>query len=258
MVLLFATSAGGQSRSPTRPAQTRPATKPPTQRRLPKGFLSKTVRLPRGEQREYAIFVPPQYQRNPDHHWPLILFLHGAGERGPADGSKLDLVKVHGPPKIVEKDKDFAFIVVSPQCHTDERWDPKQVLALLDHVLKTYPVDPDRVYLTGLSLGGYGTWATAAAAPDRFAAIVPICGGGDPKQACKLKDLPTWAFHGDADKAVPVARSQAMVEAIKKCDENAPVNLTIYPGVGHNSWTQTYENPKLYDWVLSRKRREKK
>jgi predicted peptidase len=204
----------------------------------------------------YWVHLPRGFQKA--GKLPLILFLHGSGERGPADGSQLDKVKVHGPPKIVEKNPDFAFIVVSPQCHANEHWDAKQVLALLDHVIKNYPVDPDRVYLTGLSMGGFGTWATAEAAPDRFAAIVPICGGGDPKQACKLKDMPAWVFHGDADPAVPVARAKAMVEAIKKCDENAPIELTIYPGVGHDSWTRTYDNPKLYEWMLSHKRRETK
>lgn len=204
----------------------------------------------------YFAHLPTDFEKK--GKLPVILFLHGAGERGPADGSQLDRVKVHGPPKIVQKDKDFPFLVISPQCEKGKWWNIAQLHALLDHVLKTYPADADRVYLTGLSMGGYGTWAMAVSRPERFAAIVPICGGGKPDDACRLKDLPTWVFHGDKDRAVPLAMSQAMVDAMKKCGDDVPVKFTVYAGVGHDSWTRTYNNPELYQWMLRHKRRSVK
>ncbi|MBN2840022.1 MAG: prolyl oligopeptidase family serine peptidase, partial [Coriobacteriia bacterium] len=113
-------------------------------------------------------------------------------------------------------------------------------------------VDEDRVYVTGLSMGGFGTWALAAAYPDRFAAIAPICGGGDPEQACRHADVPTWAFHGEQDQVVPVERTEEMVEALQAC--NGDVRMTLYPDLGHDSWTVTYDNPELYEWMLKQRR----
>jgi predicted peptidase len=113
-------------------------------------------------------------------------------------------------------------------------------------------VDPDRVYLTGLSMGGYGTWSLAAAHPERFAAIVPICGGGNPADAAKLASLPVWVFHGAKDPTVPLERSKEMVEAIKSAGGNP--RFTIYPEAGHDSWTETYNNPELYQWLLEQKK----
>ena len=124
---------------------------------------------------------------------------------------------------------------------------------LLDDVMAKYKVDKDRVYVTGLSMGGYGTWALAAAHPKRFAAIVPICGGGNPADAAKLKDLPIWVFHGAKDRAVPLARSEMMVKAIKKAGGNP--KFTVYPEAGHDSWTESYDNPELYTWLLKQKRK---
>ena len=195
----------------------------------------------------YLLYLPPGYEKS-EKPFPLILFLHGAGETG----KDLKLVKKHGPPKIVEKKKDVAFIVVSPQAPV-RGWKTKQLLALLDDVESKYRVDKDRVYLTGLSMGGYGTWALAAAAPERFAAIAPICGGGNPSTAEKLKGLPIWVFHGAKDPAVPLKRSEDMVAALKKAGHE--VKFTVYPNAGHDSWTETYNNPKLYEWFLEHKRR---
>lgn len=178
---------------------------------------------------------------------PLLVFLHGSGERG----DKLSLVKKHGPPKIVES-KDLPFIVVSPQCPKGTGWNAKILVGLIDHVAKNKPVDPDRIYLTGLSMGGFGTWVTAAAHPKKFAAIAPICGGGNIENAKKYGKLPIWNFHGEKDRAVPVRKSRELVDAVKKTGGN--VKYTEYPGVGHDSWTRTYENPKLYEWFLSHKR----
>ena len=181
---------------------------------------------------------------------PTILFLHGAGQRG----SNLDDVKKYGLPKIVEQQADFPFIVISPQSPCGEYWNVERLSALLDQVIVSYPVDPDRLYLTGLSMGGYGTWHLAAAQPERFAAIAPICGGGNPQGARHLKNLPVWAFHGAKDNVVPLSESEIMVSALKARDGN--VKFTVYPEAKHDSWTQTYNNPELYKWFLQHQRQK--
>jgi predicted peptidase len=195
----------------------------------------------------YLLYLPPNYDSS-DKRFPLILFLHGAGETG----KDLKMVKKHGPPKIVEKNRDFEFIVVSPQA-PQRGWRPRALLALLDEVTDMSKVDKDRVYLTGLSMGGFGTWSLAAEAPERFAAIAPICGGGNPSMAEKLKGMPIWVFHGGKDTLVKPALSQAMVDALKKAG-NEEVKYTLYPNAGHDSWTATYDNPDLYKWFLAHKR----
>ncbi len=200
----------------------------------------------------YLLYLPEGYARDTDKKWPLIFFLHGAGERG----DDINKVKVHGPPKIVEGKKDFPFIVVSPQCPENSWWEPFQLSALLDDVLAGLRVDPDRVYLTGLSMGGYGTWDLVSRSPRRFAAIAPICGGGNPAQARRIKDVPVWVFHGDKDPTVPVQLSDDMVAALTKA--GADVKYTRYEGVGHDAWTKTYDNPELYQWFLAHKRGDKK
>jgi len=202
---------------------------------------------------QYLLFLPEGYGEK-KQCWPMILFLHGAGERG----NDLRKVKKHGPPKIVEKKKDFPFIVVSPQCPKDDWWTEKVevLINLLDDIVARYDVDTERIYLTGLSMGGYGTWALAAAYPDRFAAIAPICGGGKRLMAHRLEDVPVWAFHGAKDKVVPVKESEEMVNAIKARGGNA--KLTVYPDAGHDSWTETYNNKKLYDWFLKHRKKKTK
>jgi predicted peptidase len=198
---------------------------------------------------DYLLYLPPQYEKDTKKTWPLILFLHGSGERG----SDVNKVKVHGPPKIVESKPDSIlakeFIVVSPQCPAGRGWKADDLIVLLDDVEAKYRVNADKVYLTGLSMGGFGTWDLAANFPDRFAAIAPMCGGGQPEMARRLKHTPIWVFHGDADPAVPVKRSDDMVEALKKLD--ADVKYTRYPGVGHDCWSESYANPELYTWFLS-------
>ncbi|HQU44077.1 MAG TPA: prolyl oligopeptidase family serine peptidase, partial [Pirellulales bacterium] len=186
----------------------------------------------------YLLFLPEGYDKS-EKKWPLILFLHGSGE----SGKDLEKVKIHGPPKIVERKPDFPFIVVSPQSRR-RGWNPEALKALLDEVLADERVDRDRVYVTGLSMGGFGTWTLAAEYPNYFAAIVPICGGGDPEDAPSLKQLPIWVFHGAKDKAVPLERSQEMVDALKKA--GADVKFTVYPEAGHDSWTETYNNPEFF------------
>jgi len=195
----------------------------------------------------YLLSLPAGYE-NSEQRWPLMLFLHGGGE----SGESLAKVKANGPPKLIAgNERAFPCIVVSPQS-PGRGWNPDYLAALLDDICATYRVDPERIYLTGLSMGGYGTWMLAAAQPDRFAAIVPICGGGNPADADKLKGIPIWVFHGAEDKTVKLENSTKMVDALKAVGSD--VKFTIYPGVGHDSWTETYANPELYDWLFAQKR----
>lgn len=194
-------------------------------------------------QLDYLLSLPEGYETK--EQWPLMLFLHGAGERG----DNLDLVKVHGPPKLIAAGKEMPFIVVSPQCPKDRWWNAVELTALLDEIIEKYDVDESRIYVTGLSMGGFGTWNLAMYTPKRFAAIAPICGGGDRQFGKHLKHLPAWIFHGAKDSAVPVERSIEMAKAIK--DRGGDPKLTIYPEANHDSWTKTYENPELYKWFLS-------
>mgnify|MGYP001335433565 CR=1 FL=1 len=212
-----------------------------------KGFQDRVHKDADGKDAKYVLFVPHDYKG--DKPYPLILFLHGAGETG-SDGIKQ--AKVGLGPAIKKQEKTFPFIAVFPQSQK-RTWqagsdDAKRALAILAEVEKEYKVDPKRVYLTGLSMGGYGTWSLAVADPDKWAAIVPICGGGDAKQAEKIKDIPCWCFHGDADNAVKVEKSRQMIEAIKKAGSDP--KYTEYPGVGHNSWDKAYGTKELFPWML--------
>ncbi len=198
----------------------------------------------------YLLYLPEGYDETGGRRWPLVLFLHGAGERG----HDLEQLKRHGLPRVLEGRDDFPAIVVSPQCPPEERWSVEVLSALLDEIAGRYAMDADRVYVTGLSMGGFGTWALAIAEPERFAAIAPICGGGEPFGTARLTRLPVWAFHGDADTVVPLRRSQEMVEALRA--RGGDVRFTVYPGVGHDSWTRTYDNPELYDWLFAHRRSE--
>jgi len=200
----------------------------------------------------YLLYLPSDYDAQ--QHYPLMLFLHGAGERG----DDLDLVKLHGPPKRIEEGADLPFIIVAPQCPEDHWWyefNPA-LMGLIDNIIENYAVDTDRVYLTGLSMGGYGSWYLAYENPDRFAAMIPICGGmrwlvDVHRAAERLKSLPIWTFHGEDDPIVPVSQSELMVAALKEVGSD--VKFTTYPGVEHNSWGVTYENPEIYEWLLRHK-----
>jgi predicted peptidase len=196
----------------------------------------------------YLLYLPKGYEAS-DKAWPLVLFLHGAGE----SGDDLEQVKKHGPPKLVEAGKDFPFILVSPQS-SGRGWRPELLLALLEDIEASHKVDKDRVYVTGLSMGGYGTWALAAEAPERFAAIAPVCGGGRTADAAKIKHLPAWVFHGAKDPVVPLERSEEMVEALKAAGAD-DVKITVYPEAEHDSWTETYDNPAFYEWLLEHTRK---
>ncbi|OHB65656.1 MAG: phospholipase [Planctomycetes bacterium RBG_13_62_9] len=202
----------------------------------------------------YLLYVPEGYGQNKEQKWPLVLFLHGAGERG----DNLEAVKKHGPPKLIGQGKDFPFIVVSPQCPFGKWWTEMvdDLTALLDEVESKYAVDSSQVYLTGLSMGGFGSWTLGCRHPERFAAIAPICGGGEWYLAERLRSVPVWAFHGAKDPVVSVRESEEMVTALQKA--GGDVQLTIYPEAQHDSWTETYNDPKLYEWFLSHHKSEAK
>ena len=202
----------------------------------------------------YLLYLPKEYGAQQGVKWPLVLFLHGMGERG----DDLELVKKHGIPKIVEE-RDFPFVAVSPQCPSRSMWTTEldALHALIMEAAQTYSIDKSRIYLTGLSMGGFGAWHLAEAHPRLFAAVVPICGGalpmmGFPERIKVLKDTPIWAFHGAKDNVVPVKSSKELVDMLKK--HNGNVRFTVYPEAGHDSWTETYENPELYEWLLKQKR----
>lgn len=198
----------------------------------------------------YLAYVPQDYDKDPSKKWPLIIFLHGSGERG----TDLELLKKHGPPKIAEE-KQLPFVILSPQCPPHRTWDIPVLALWLDNMMTKYRIDPDRVYLTGLSMGGFGTWAWAESQPHRFAAIAPMSGGGDTWRAHSLKDMPIWDFHGEADPVVPIAASEAIVDAVKKTGNNE-VKFTRYPNVGHDCWSLAYNDPELYEWFLKHHRPE--
>ncbi len=190
----------------------------------------------------YLLYLPENYQ--PNERSPLLLFLHGAGERG----SDLALVTIHGPPKMIAQGQHLPFVVVSPQCPEKQRWHVPTLLALLDDLETRYSIDKDRVYVTGLSMGGVGTWSLIAAEPDRFAAAVPVCGHSHPRDAHPAARVPTWVVVGDRDFMALVGNSLGMVNSLQALQ--ADVKLTLYSGVGHDSWTQTYGTPELYEWML--------
>jgi predicted peptidase len=211
------------------------------------GFLDRVYKDADGKEAKYVLFVPKDYDGK--KAFPLILFLHGAGETG-EDGQKQ--AKVGLGKAIKEQIDTFPCITVFPQSQK-RTWkadsdDGKRALAILDEVEKDYKVDKKRVYLTGLSMGGFGTWSFATAYPERWAAIVPICGGGDPKNVEKMKNIPCWIFHGDADKAVNVEKSRDMKKALESA--GGKPNYTEYEGVGHNSWDKAYATKELYEWML--------
>lgn len=206
----------------------------------------------------YLLFLPQGYDASPGKKWPLILYLHGVDLRG----NSLGRLTMHGLPRLVEERPDFLpFIVVSPQC-PDDVWG-EDILwwhltdslgSLLDEVVATYPVDPDRIYLTGFSMGGYGTWLLASLYPERFAAIAPVSGGNDADtKICALKGVPVWAFHGDQDRVVPFEEAKTMVDTLKAC--GGDVRFTVYSGIGHlDAGMRTFENPELYSWFLQHTR----
>jgi predicted peptidase len=233
--------------------------------------VAKTYVNAEGQKLPYRLLTPAKIE--PGKRYPLVLFLHGLGERGTDNVRQL----LWGAGEFVkpENRRKYPCFVVAPQCPPTALWvrgevkdllgptfvlskKPSQpmtlVLELIDKlVAHDLPVDKSRVYVTGLSMGGFGTWDLIERRPDFFAAAVPICARGDAAQAAKLKNLPIWVFHGDADPIVPLRHSKEMVAAIRKAG-GAP-KITIYPGVGHDSWSATYANPEVMAWLFAQKKK---
>jgi len=195
----------------------------------------------------YLLYLPKDYPGG-TRLWPLLVFLHGSGE----SGTDLEAVKRNGPPKLADEGRDLPFVILSPQRSDGNSWTPSTIRMLIDEVAGECRIDTDRICLTGVSMGGFATWDLALEMPGVFAAIAPVCGGGNPDAVCALRDLPVWVFHGAKDNIVPIESSEQMVTALKACGGN--VNFTVYPGVGHNSWDSAYSDPGLYRWLLAQHR----
>jgi len=214
------------------------------------GFIDKSIKMESGSFL-YTVYVPRNYSR--DKKWPVILFLHGSGERG-SDGLKQTQVGLGTAVRLFPE--RYPAVVVMPQCHTDARWDGKMAelaVQALDQTVSEYNGDPDRLYLTGLSMGGAGSWNIGVKHPEKFAAVVAICGGGDPSiVAPKLAKTPVWIFVGDQDRPQLVTGLRQMTEALKTAGGN--VKYTEYPGVPHNSWDKAYAEPGLAEWLFAQKR----
>ncbi len=218
------------------------------QKDVQRGFIMKTIKVDDKEM-NYAVYAPLSY--DPAKPMPTILFLNGKGECG-SDG--LRQCYHFGGAIMLDSDK-WPFIVLFPQKQDSESlWEDEEpmAMAVFEQAKKDYNIDLSRLYLTGLSQGGHGTWAIAARHPDLFAAIAPVCGWADEEIAKKVVKLPIWTFHGDHDKAVDVERSREMERWINAAGGNC--KLTIYPGVGHNSWDNAYRNENLGDWFLQHKK----
>jgi predicted peptidase len=217
-----------------------------------------------GHKLPYRLLMPATVEKGTKY--PLVVFLHGAGERGVDNEKQL----IHGVPQFVAKREKYPCFLFAPQCPDGKRWvevdwsadshtQPKEpgevgklVLALTEKSIMELPVDPKRVYITGLSMGGYGTWDILARRPELFAAAAPVCGGADEATAVKIKDIPIWVFHGARDTAVKPARSRNMVAALEKA--GGKPKYTEYPDVGHNSWDPAYRDPEFFKWLFAQKK----
>lgn len=194
------------------------------------------------------ISLPPGYADAPERRWPLIVFLHGSGERG----SDLAKVKVHGLPMLLDRGAGIPAIVVSPQCDDDLDWDPHLLHALLLALKARWRIDERRVTATGLSMGGGGCWDWAMAYPDDLAGIAPVCGYGRRLRLQRMRAVPVKAYHGAQDTVVPPQAQQELVGLLRAAGGQA--ELTLYPGVGHDAWTPAYADDALLPWLLARQR----
>jgi predicted peptidase len=221
-----------------------PSTQPTTEPALTRGKFSKTIT--KTVSLEYLVHLPKGYGK--EEKSPLLIALHGSGECGH------DLKEVAFLPKmIVNGQKDCPFVVVAPQLASDhDWWSPEALDGLLDELLAKYEVDPDRVYLTGMSLGAYGVWDWACHSPERFAAIAPISGQPNPDWFQQLEHVPVWAFHGALDKEVWPHEDEKMIKLLKEMGADA--KLTMYVGVAHNAWSRAYREPGLWEWMVKQKR----
>jgi predicted peptidase len=227
-------------------------------------MLEKHVFEDHGQKLPYRLLKPLRVEAG--KKYPLVVFLHGAGERGTDNEKQL----VHGVPRFAANLEKYSCFLIAPQCPDGKRWvevdwsadshtQPKEpgevarlTLALVEKSIKDLSVDPKRVYITGLSMGGFGTWDLLARRPDLFAAAAPVCGGADEATARKIKTIPIWAFHGAKDTTVKPARSRTMIAALKKAGGHP--KYTEYPDVGHNSWDNAYRDPDLFRWLFAQKK----
>ncbi len=203
------------------------------------------------EKIQYYLYFPEAYETEKDVTFPLLLFLHGGGE----SGEKLSAVKANGPPKLIVEGKQFPFIILAPQNPYKKKWwNTRAVMQLLDTVLAQNRVDPNRIYLTGLSRGGGAAWELAVQYPEKFAAMAVVCGMAPVPYATWIdKDMPIWVFHGTADESIPFSESDDMVKKLRELGH--PVRFTAYKGGGHNAWDQAYNTPGLYDWFMEQERK---
>jgi acetyl esterase/lipase len=192
--------------------------------------------------------LPHDYDADPAKRWPLILFLHAGDQRG----NNLQPVRTTGLPGAVAEGRQVPAIVISPQCPWGEDWNRLVLGQLLDEVSAKYRVDPDRIYVTGTSLGGDATWDLGMSYPERFAAIIPIAGEGDFADAARIKDIPTWAFQGEKDEIIPTSETINMVNAVRQAGGHP--HLTLLSGRGHDVWGQVYATDALYTWLFAQKR----
>ncbi|NUQ71393.1 MAG: prolyl oligopeptidase family serine peptidase [Chthonomonadales bacterium] len=215
----------------------------------PSGFLNKEIRVHDRAYR-YVVYVPRQYEAATK--WPCIVFLHGAGECG-TDGLK-QVAQGIGTAILLEQRRWPAIVVMPQKPDVKDAWEDHDaaVMAMLEATIAEYNIDPDRLYLTGLSQGGHGAWIIGARHSDRWAAVVPICGYGAPEAVLPLKDTPVWCFHGGADEVVPPDRSQSIIDALIAA--GGTPKLTIFPGVGHNSWDKAYRDPELAAWLFTQRK----
>jgi len=195
----------------------------------------------------YLLHLPAGYESRTA--WPLILFLHGDGERG----DDLALIKREGLPRILETLPDFPFVVVSPQLPRRGRWSVKSLGAVLDEILARYRVEPGRIYVTGLSSGAVTSLEMAIRYPGRFAAVAAVTASEIPDGLCGMKDVPAWIFHNAGDERVPAGRAKRLVRALEACGGEA--RFTLFPRDGHDAWTETYRHQELYDWLLAHRLR---
>lgn len=209
------------------------------------GTTVKALDYKGGNIKEYLLYIPDPYNEKKTYKWPVVIFLHGVGEIG----TDINMIRNVGLARVV---KGKPFVMIAPQC-TATWWNTDVLQQLYKEVMKKYHVDSSHVYLTGLSMGGYGTWNWAQASPEKFAAIVPICGAGTPGTACVLKKMPVWAFHNADDPTVSVAGSRDMVNALKACGSTL-VKYTENATGGHDAWTKAYANADLYTWLLQQKK----
>ncbi|MBU2945618.1 dienelactone hydrolase family protein [Zobellia uliginosa] len=202
------------------------------------------------ENYSYYLYYPEGYEENTEEKYPLLLFLHGGGE----SGDSLVYVKRNGPPKLIQRGKKFPFLILAPQNPQKKMWwNTRSVMQLLDTIVENNRVDKNRIYLTGLSRGGGAAWEMAVQYPEKFAAMAVVCGMTPLPYASWIdKKMPIWVFHGEEDESIPISESETMVAKLKSM--NYDVRFTRYPGVGHDSWIQAYDNEELYEWFMKQER----